>query len=81
MKKEIPVPAIAGAVVVLLGLVVFWFMRATGSETISRPIEKSPNYIEGIPDYVKEGRAPTADEMKAQQGTPQPGNVPKAPGS
>lgn len=68
MKKEIPTPAIIAAVVVLVAIVGFFLFRAASGDEIKAEVPKSPNFIEGIPAYVKEGRPPTAEEAKAAEG-------------
>jgi len=69
MKKEIPVPAIIGVVVAIIAVIaIIYFASGGGGDTVKAEIKKSPNYIEGIPDYVKQGRAPNAEEQKAMAG-------------
>jgi len=69
MKKEIPVPAIIGVIVAIIAVIgIIYFASGGGGDTVKAEIKKSPNYIEGIPDYVKQGRAPNAEEQKAMAG-------------
>jgi hypothetical protein len=87
MKKEIPPAAIWGLAAVAIAAVVFVFMRFTGSNEITKEPERLPGYTDEIPAYVKEGRAPRADEIpqgagggpqgSAPAGAPAPGAAPR----
>lgn len=53
MKKEIPMPAVIGIVVVLVALVAFAIYRGTGTQELEAPplSEEAKN---NIPDYLPE---------------------------
>lgn len=56
MKKEIPKPAVFGAVaLVAIVIAYFGFRAASGPPEFPEP-KRLPNYTEGIPSYVKEAR-------------------------
>ncbi|MDX2064857.1 MAG: hypothetical protein SFX74_03840 [Fimbriimonadaceae bacterium] len=87
MKKPIPVPAIIGAVVVVLAVVGYFFTRQDGGAEFPKP--KTSNVI---PRYVWDGMSPAMQkQMKDQgytvgdvkpegpKGIPGAGDAPKAP--
>lgn len=77
MKKQIPTPVIIGVVVVVVALAGFFLFKGAGSTSeISKEPPKLPGYTDQMPAYIKEGRAPNAEEA-SKMGAPPKGATPQ----
>lgn len=70
MKKEIPIPLVVAVVVGLVAFAGFFIWRGTERPPIP-PGQKTPDYTDEMPQYIKDAQAGKAVDPSQIPGTPE----------